>query len=234
MSLWGRLLSLILLAGMLMASIFAFKLWSESSDRFPLRTVEIQGNFKYLNGKEIQDLVSSYMKLGFFWLDINAVQKEIQALPWVSAAVIKRHWPDKLSIFIKEQIPQAIWNEVGILSTEGRLFYPELATLPDNLPHFNGPETQAHDMVQHYFTFLEMLSPLGLSIAELNIAPDGTLSMRLDNGIAIILGKAAINDRMGRFVLAYPGTLQSQSHKIAYLDLRYTNGLAVGWKAQVQ
>lgn len=234
MSFLGRLLSVILLVGALIGSVFAFILWSEQTHHFPLRAMEIQGNLKYLSANEVERAVSVHMKRGFFGLNVNAVQKDIKAMPWVSTAEVKRQWPDKIIINIKEQVPQAIWNEQGVLSTEACIFYPELKMLPDRLPHFNGPETRSPEMLEQYFTFLEMLSPLALSIAELNITPDGTWHVRLDNGIAIILGKAAINDRMNRFVLVYPGNLQSQRHKIAYLDLRYTNGLAVGWKTLVQ
>jgi cell division protein FtsQ len=234
MSLWGRLLSVILTVGTLIMGVFALVLWSENPAHFPLRAIEIQGNLQFLSATEVEKAVSGHMKRGFFWMDINAVQKAIQALPWVSTAEVKRQWPDRITIKLKEQVPQAIWNEQAILSTEGCIFYPELKTLPDRLPHFNGPEYRAREMLQQYFSFLEILSPLALSIAELNIAPDGTWRIMLDNGIAIILGKAAINERLSRFVLVYPGNLQAQRHKITYLDLRYTNGLAVGWKAVVQ
>lgn len=232
MSIWNRLLSFILPLGMLTAGVSAMVVLSKDPVRFPLHTIEVQGNLKYLETAGIQKVVSHHMQRGFFWLNVNAVQNSISELPWVARAEVQRVWPDRLRVFVTEQVPQAVWNEVGILSTEGAIFYPELSSLPERLPHFNGPDVRSQEMLKQYFAFLEMLGPLGLSVSEMNISPDGSLRISLDNGIAIILGKAAVNERMGRFVLAYPGNLQAQSHKIAYLDLRYTNGVAVGWKTQ--
>lgn len=230
MSIWYRMLSVILPLSILTGGAILLVTLSKDPARFPLHAIEIRGDVKHLNTTELQRVVSEHMKQGFFWLNVNAVQKSIAALPWVAFAEVQRVWPDRIRVSVTEQVPQGIWNEVGILSTEGTIFYPELSSLPATLPHFNGPEARGSEMLQQYFAFLEMLSPLGLSVSELNISPDGTWKISLDNGIAIILGKAALNERLGRFVLVYPSSLMGQKSQITYLDLRYTNGFAIGWK----
>lgn len=232
MSIWYRMLSVILPLGILMGGTGVLITLSKDPKRFPLHAIEVQGDVKHLDTVELQKVVSQHMKQGFFWLNVNAVHQSIVALPWVAAAEVRRVWPDRVRISVEEQVPQALWNEMGVLSTKGIIFYPDLGSLPENVPRFNGPEARASEMLQQYFAFLEMLSPLRLSISELNLSPDGTWRISLDNGIAIILGKAALNERMGRFVLAYPSSLLGRRGQIAYLDFRYTNGFAIGWKAQ--
>lgn len=230
MRLLSQMVTILLLAG----GVAVLMMGASVTKRFPLRTIEIHGDLKYLSGVEVQEVVTHFMKHGFFWLDVDAVQKNISHLPWVSEAWVQRVWPDQIKVNIKERVPQAIWNERGILSTEGIIFYPELSKLPEKLPRFNGPEFRAVEMLQQYFVFLEALTPLGLSLSELDVTMDGTWRIRLDNGIAIILGKSAVIDRLARFVMVFSKNLQAQSEKIAYLDLRYTNGLAIGWKPSGQ
>ena len=72
---------------------------------------------------------------------------------------------------------------------------------------------------------------MGLTIQELDLSTNGSWKILLDNGIAVILGKTGLSERMTRFMLAYQHSLQAQSQQIAYIDLRYTNGFAIGWKA---
>jgi cell division protein FtsQ len=52
----------------------------------------------------------------------------------------------------------------------------------------------------------------------------------LDNGIALILGRTALVERLNRFVLAYELNLKEHIEQIVYIDCRYTNGLAIGYK----
>lgn len=217
----------------------AFVVWSQQPGRFPLRVIEIQDALKWTPLETIQQVVSEQASQGFFGLEVEALQAKLNLLPWIISASVQRIWPDRLLISLKEQTPLARFNEQGILSTEGQIFYPDLTNISVKLPQFKGPvelkpEVYAKEMLNQYLTLLELLSPLGLGIAELQLSAEGGWRVMLDNGIAIILGKSALNERLGRFALVYANQLQNEIHKVAYLDLRYTNGLAIGWKASVQ
>lgn len=219
--------------------IMAFVVWSQQPGRFPLRVIEIQDALKWTPLETIQQVVSEQASQGFFGLEVEALQAKLNLLPWIISASVQRIWPDRLLISLKEQTPLARFNEQGILSTEGQIFYPDLTNISVKLPQFKGPvelkpEVYAKEMLNQYLTLLELLSPLGLGIAELQLSAEGGWRVMLDNGIAIILGKSALNERLGRFALVYANQLQNEIHKVAYLDLRYTNGLAIGWKASVQ
>lgn len=200
-------------------------------ERFPLHTIEIQNELKWMPAEAISQVVLPYLDKGFFAVDVEAIQKKVTELPWILNSHVQRVWPDKISVSITEQSPLARFAETGVLSTEGNIFFPETQTnLPLGLPWFQGPQRAAKEMLKQYLDFLEMLSPLGLSISELHLSEDGAYQVVLDNGLSILLGKTALNERMGRFILVYPGQLKQETSRIAYLDLRYTNGMAVGWK----
>lgn len=233
MSLWMRIVSTILPLGIVLGGTIGV-FWSLQPQRFPLRVIEIREPLKWTSNQSITEVASSFMDRGFFRLDVSALQKALSDLPWIASVSVQRVWPDRIILAAQEQIPLARFEEEGVLSTEGRVFYPDRESVPSRLPYFRGPIDRAKEMVQQYFNILEMLSPLGLGISELNLSPEGSWQMVLDNGMTVILGKAALNERMGRFVWVYPNQLQAETHKIAYLDLRYTNGMAIGWKAGIQ
>lgn len=230
MSLSLRMLLALLPIGIILGGIVSLMLMIKQPGRFPLRIIEIQNELKWTATEAITQVVSPYLEQGFFGIDVEAIQKEVNNLPWVSSSQIQRVWPDKISLALTEKNPLARFGETGVLSTEAKIFYPDLSILPAGYPWFRGPEKAAVEMLKQYLDFLEMLSPLGLSITELNFSEDGAYKIMLDNGIAIILGKAALNERMGRFVLVYPNQLKKEIQRIAYLDLRYPNGIAIGWK----
>lgn len=52
--------------------------------------------------------------------------------------------------------------------------------------------------------------------------------MQLDKGPVLILGRGDVVARLQRFIDVYP--LLDEHERIAYLDLRYDTGIAVGWK----
>lgn len=231
MSIRMRMVSIFLPLAIVLVSLLSLVVWSRHSDRFPLKTVEIRSPLHLVEEAEIQASVLPFFDKGFFWLDVQAVQACLKQIPWVQTADIRRVWPDRLLVSVQEKTAQAKWGEKGVLSTDGVIFYPEVATIPEKLPQFDGPTSEALVMQQHYFALLEQLGAVGLTIQSLNLSLNGALKIMLDNGISIILGKNAMNERMARFVLAYQGSLQAQSQRIAYVDLRYTNGFAIGWKA---
>jgi len=231
-----RLLIAMLPLGLAIGGIVSLLFIIKQPGRFPLRVIEIQSELKWMSSEAITQILSPDLEQGFFGIDVEAIQKKVNHLPWVSNSTVQRVWPDRISVTLTEQNPLARFGEKGVLSTEGKIFYPELRgselnILPAGYPWFTGPEKMATEMLKQYLDFLEMLSPLGLSIAELHLSEEGSYKIVLDNGIAIILGKAAINERMGRFILVYPNQLKKEIQRIAYLDLRYTNGVAIGWKA---
>ena len=54
--------------------------------------------------------------------DLDAIQRAVEALPWVDHARVQRHWPNGLHVQVSEQTAAARWGESGLLNTRGELF----------------------------------------------------------------------------------------------------------------
>lgn len=221
--------------GIIVGGVMTLVFWAKQPEHFPLRVVELQQELKWVTQDSISEIVSNHMSGGFFGLNVESLQENLLSLPWVSSVSVKRIWPDRISIDLIEKLPLARFGDQGVMSTEGKIFYPDeesLKKLPSNLPMFKGPENYAKDFMQQYFALLEKISPLGLTILELSFSTEGSMQIRLENGIVIIIGKSAIEQRINRFVNVYGNQLKKEIGRVDYLDLRYPHGVAIGWKGQ--
>lgn len=235
---WIWLLSLIPI-GILGGAVMLKIVWTKLPMEYPIRVVEINKSLSSEDLHEVTESLAQDMAKGFFGIDIENVQEGLKNIPWILQASVRRIWPDKIFVSIEEHVPLAYWGENGILSTEGTVFFPRdpKKFQGARLPYFNGPIERAKEMQQQYLVFLEMVAPLGLTIHALNLSDDGAWKMRLENGIDIVIGKSALTDRMARLVLAYPNIRNKYKENyqdIDRFDLRYTNGIAVGWKSNGQ
>jgi cell division protein FtsQ len=229
-------MSLFLPIGVVVVMALLAVLWwqQQESTYFPISVVSVNGDMYYTEAEEISESVSGLLKGGFFFSNLNSLKDRLSELPWVASAQVKRQWPDTLTIKIDEEKPLARWDEKGIITTSGKLLFPrKIQHKMENLsklPVFYGAEDQASNILDMYLLFLEALNPVGLTVQELKMMPDRSWRAMLDNDIEIILGQFQLEERLERFVLAYRRKLVDERDKIATIDLRYTNGLAVSWK----
>jgi len=75
-----------------------------------------------------------------------------------------------------------------------------------------------------------MLTPLGLKVSNLTMNERRAWSIRLSNGLQMILGRKDTHLRLLRFVRVYADVLKPRLEAIDTVDLRYTNGFAVHWR----
>lgn len=230
MSTWVGRVSFYGSLGVLVLVFGVFLHYAGDSARFPLKKVEIYPVLEDCAASDIQATVLPFLKQGFFGLQVHALQQELQGLPWLRSVDVRRLWPDRILLSVEEKKPQAQWGQKGVLSTEGVIFYPPKASIPGKLPHFKGPDERAKEMLEKYLKLLEIVAPLGLGVRVLDLSDQGEWRVILNNGVCLVLGPYDFETRLNRFKIAYQNNLYAQSQKIAYIDLRYTNGLAVGWK----
>jgi len=205
-------------------------LWCVDPVHFPISAVKWQGERKYLSQTALRQVVLPALKVGFFRLNVSRLQQQLLSLPWTKQVDVRKVWPGQLVIRIEEHVPAAWWGEKGILSTMGVLFYPDLTDVrfPD-LPVLEGPQGKASFVWQHYRAMKEMLATLDdASMKQLSLAPRGAWHLQLSNGLRIILGTEDVIVRLKQFIHVY--LKRRLPKRIAYVDLRYTNGMVVSYK----
>ena len=114
---------------------------------------------------------------------------------------------------------------------------PAMEQLPDEMVQITGPTGMYETLVEHYKALSAMTADLGLQITNINVNDRRAMKVTLSNGVQLFMGRVRDTSDSGiemmRFVRAYKATLAPQIDRIQFVDLRYTNGVAVRWKQQV-
>ncbi|HEC17690.1 MAG TPA: FtsQ-type POTRA domain-containing protein [Sedimenticola sp.] len=195
----------------------------------PLKVVRIEGEFKYLDRRRLEQVVAAQLRGGFFTVDVEAVRAKVRALPWVDEAGVRRIWPDTLQIRVTEQAPLARWGGRRLLNRRGEVFSPAPAEIPPGLPQLAGPEGTAAGMAARYRAMQARLDAAGLRIVRLQQDERRAWSIEFADGAVIRLGSRDLDRRLARFIRLYPRLRDAGRGRPRQVDLRYTNGFVVHW-----
>jgi cell division protein FtsQ len=191
---------------------------------FPLRGVQVNGDMPHVTREQLRLIVNRHLQGNFFTLDLVKTRDAFRKLPWVRNVSIRRRWPDKLEVVVEEHKELARWGNIALVDTYGELFH---AASDRDLPVFYGPGDGVAEVAQHYGVYSQLLAPTGVKISQLALSPRHAWQIGADNGMVIELGRDQTEERLQKFVNAYPRTLGHLNVAVAYADLRYPNGFAV-------
>lgn len=228
----GRLLAVVLLAGVLAGMVWGARQFYQWLDA-PVQVIAVEGKFQRISQRELQQLVEPLVRGGIVSLDLVAVRDELQHHPWVSDAWVSRQWPDGVRIFVEEEVPIARWNNRGFLNSRGQLMDVGDNSDLTGLPQLAGPEGSEQQVMTRYREMAELLQPVDLGIAEMAMDQRGVLQMQLRDGFEVRLGKGNVLAKVRRMLVVWNAGLAAQRERIAALDLRYTNGVAVSWRSDL-
>ena len=221
------LLFFLLVLGALLWGLWQAVMWATASNQVPVNSLIIQGEHRFVGRDDIRQSVLALPEVGnFFTLEVDRVQQQLQRLPWVYQASVRKQWPDSLRVYIVEQPVAAFWNEKDLVNTHGEVFEADRESL--ELIALSGPDEEAPRVLEEYRRLQPLLAGKGYDIRRLHLTPRFSWELTLNDGVTLILGRDDIEARLKRFVNVYPGIVGRE--RVAYLDLRYDTGLAVGWK----
>lgn len=229
-NLWGGIVFLVILVLLLGLGIVKLVTWLDDEQQAPVQKIVISGKRQFLQDSQVESLVRQSQPGSFFELDMAQTHKEIEALPWVFRASVRKRWPNGLEVYVVEQVPAARWNDDLLLNQHGEAFDGiEVANqMHLGLPSLFGPGGSEKTALQGYRDMQSLLEAADLHISELFLSERFAWNLHLDNGIKLNLGRSEFIDRLQRFVDVFP-LISSQGKSIDYVDLRYDTGLAVGW-----
>jgi cell division protein FtsQ len=85
--------------------------------------------------------------------------------------------------------------------------------------------------VRRYLAFRELVAPLGTEPTHVTLSARYAWQLRLANGIVLDLGRdqarQSLEERLARFVAAYPRAAGHLNQRIGHVDLRYPNGFSI-------
>ncbi|MDX1334910.1 MAG: FtsQ-type POTRA domain-containing protein [Gammaproteobacteria bacterium] len=219
------IMMLLTLIGLAMYAVYR----AVPDDSLPVRQVRVMGEFKNLSQAAVQESISPFTNRDFFSVDLEAIEAAVRANPWVYEVSVRRVWPDAIEIRIVEQEVAARWGDEALLNPYGDVFRPSMQKLPAGLPKIHGPETKRHELIDQFLAAYNKLGDIGLVLNGLIEDRRGSWVLELNNGMSLALGQREQEQRIERFVTAYPGLIAPKQDQVERIDLRYSNGLAIAW-----
>lgn len=227
------LISDLLLLGAAVAFGYALVLWFMTRPLFPLREVTVLSPPAQVTTAQIEFAARSAIRGNFFLVDLENVRAAFEKLPWVRRAEVRRRWPDGLELRLEEHQAVAYWtNDDGedahLVNVFGEVF---VAASNANMPAFSGPQGTAPYLLARYQQFNRALAPIDKRVVGLRLSAREAWQLELDDGMVIVLGreqdKLPVEQRLERFVRAWPRTIEQVGVQVAVVDLRYQGGFAL-------
>ncbi|EOV8147695.1 cell division protein FtsQ [Cronobacter dublinensis] len=233
-----RLAGIVFLLAVVLTVIFGGWMvlgWMEDAQRLPLSKLVVTGERHYTRNDDIRQSILALGAPGTFMTqDVNIIQNQIERLPWIKQASVRKQWPDELKIHLVEYVPIARWNDQHMIDTDGTAFsVPVDRASKQNLPLLYGPEGSENEVLQGYRAMGQVLAKDKFTLKDAAMTARRSWQVTLSNDIKLNLGRDDTMKRLERFVELYP-VLQQQAQtdgkRISYVDLRYDSGAAVGWE----
>ncbi|RLM28129.1 cell division protein FtsQ [Brenneria alni] len=208
--------------------------WMKDASRLPLSRMVVTGERQYTTNEDIRQAILALGSPGTFMTqDVNVIQQQIERLPWIKQASVRKQWPDELKIHLVEYVPVARWNDLLMVDAEGNAFSVPVERVGNRkMPLLYGPEGSETDVLEGYRTMNQVLAAGKFSLKMVAMSARHSWQLGLDDDIRLELGRDERARRLARFIELYPllqRQAQSESKRISYVDLRYDTGAAVGW-----
>lgn len=217
----------LLLVALLAGSYLLVQRLLPYADR-PVAQVVVEGELGYVSRETVQQRIAPYVERTFFDVDLPGLRHELEQMPWIARADVRRVWPDQVRVRLDEQLPIARWGN-DLLNGKGEAFAPSDPSRYEHLPQLYGPQRAQQRVMQQYQLLSQMLRPMGFTIASLELHERGSWFLTTRQGIELLLGRDQLVEKIRRFGTVYRQALEAQRDNIARVDLRYANGLAVAW-----
>ncbi len=193
---------------------------------FALRTVRLTNVPQRVDVAQVAEVVHNDLRGNFFTVDLERTRKIFEKLPWVRTATVRRHFPWQLDVTLEEQAALASWNGADLVNVQGEVFSADRTKL-GALPAFSGPEGSSAELADRYVRFGGILAQAKQEIAQISLSPRGAWQIHLRSGMVLELGRDRMEERLERFVAAYPASVARMRQPVKYADLRYRNGFVV-------
>lgn len=225
------------LAGLLLVAAMVV-VWLARQPFFAIRSITIAGDVTHNSVSTIRANAAPRLAGTFLTMDLAAVRRAFESVPWVRLAVVQRVWPNRLRVELQEHRPAALWGgEAGsekLVNSYGEVFEANLGDVEDDsLPTLAGPPGSAVHVLAMFGRIGTAFVPLDASVEGLTLSSRGSWQATLDNGAKVELGRGSDDEvvaRTVRFVATLPQVTGRYQRPLAYADLRHTQGYAVRLK----
>ena len=208
------------------------------ADVFDLSGIVVTGDSKYQAVNNIREEILPDLAGNAVDINLKEVKTAFENLPWVKTATVKRVYPSRISVDLKEYTAIGVWGaheDLKMINVHGEIFDvgAEWFDAFKKYPKLVGKDEESVTVVNMYQKLKNMFLPMNAAISEIKLSPRGNWSVSLTNGTHLELGRGNEDQ-----ILAYTKIAIQTAQKVAekysknlqdikYFDLRYQGGYAV-------
>lgn len=211
--------------------------WAVRHPAFAIAGITVTGEVAHNSVPTLRANVAPQLAGNFFTLDLDAARRAFESVPWVRQAVVRRDFPNRLRVELREHHAVALWgadSDSRLLGDAGEVFEANTGDVEqDDLPRLTGPDDQGPQVLAMYRAVKPLFEPIDFAVQQLTLTPRGNWRVDLDNGAAVELGRGTpveVTARTARFIATvtqvasrYGRTPQA----LVSADLRYGEGYAL-------
>jgi cell division protein FtsQ len=198
----------------------------------PIEHIQVEGQFQHLTALDVERAVRERLHgAGLLSVRLDDVRRSLRLLPWIETATVQRSWPRSLLVRVTEQQAVARWNDTDLVNARGDRFANNAHFVPPELAQLSGPNSSAAEVVQRFLALQGRVVEAGLHLVALRLDARGAWDLQLDNGVVVRIGRKQVEERCARFLAVALRMIGQRAADIAYVDMRYSNGFAIGWRS---
>ncbi len=247
---WVALLGRSLLALLLILFVAD---WLLQPDNFQIEEIVVHGASGDTGGEQVKNVVKNALDGNFFSISLERLESEVEKLPWVLSASLRRQWPSTIIINVVKAELVARWGTDKWLSFSGE---PVLLQANDKFDHsdlvqLNGHEDQINVVWEAFQQWSGKFASIGLSLDELSLSSTGLLEFGIslgalglqsdlynpdgqtadtDSSVTMIVELENSGMRVQRFLDALDQQFLARFLEMESVDLRYPNGFTISWR----
>lgn len=211
--------------------------WALRHPRFSITSISVHGDLIHNNAVTLRANVTPRISGNLFTLDMVAVRSAFEGVPWVRKAVVRRQFPNHLSVHLQEHQPVAYWGaetESRMLNSLGEVFEANIGDVESEvLPRLTGPQGRATDLLAMHRALAALFGAVDVGVEKLDLSERGSWRAQLDTGTVIELGRGSQDEILARtWQFVFTSTQATASYNrtpdlIESADLRHVNGYAL-------
>ncbi|TBR44736.1 FtsQ-type POTRA domain-containing protein [Marinomonas agarivorans] len=203
---------------------------AESRGWFTVVEVQIEGEPNYLTTTELSEAYGDIIGMSLLFSSLQDIMQITNKPAWVQTTEIRKIWPNKILVKVKEHVPLAYWGDNEVITKFGVVIKPN--QLPqEDLPRLSGPEGSNSMVLEQFRLVSQVLALSNLQMTKLELEERGAWNVYFSQGLLVKLGRDEILERLQRFVAVYKSDLSGRIKNIEQVDARYSHGIAVTWKS---
>lgn len=190
----------------------------------PLEKFHVKGDLTAREQIKVTDTLRELDLGGVLSVDLARVRARLEEMGWAREVSVRRIWPATLEVSMLKENPVAHWGDEQFIAASGNLL-----SLPDkypDLPQFHVGVSSPKEAMKVFRLISHLAELSDLTVAGLTQDAQGGWNVEFHNGVVVFLGTERLSERMQRFNKIY-GEIDRRNETVAYMDLRYNNGVAV-------